>query len=96
MLNRYASNTILKPMKEVYYGLKRVSTEMEANEENEDWDRLLLVIRLRDVCRGAMMTLNDLHMYEKIETCLIESKRTFVNAWSFVRDLTRPFQMKVI
>ena len=83
-------------MKEVYFGLKHVSAEMESNEENEDWDRLLLITRLRDVCKGAMMTLNDLHMYEKIETCLTESKRSYINGWSFLRELTRPFQMKVI
>jgi len=93
MFLKYASSGISSPLKSVSLGLHNICDEMEAN--CEDWDKLEQFQKMRGSCDAAMLIVDDLLAYDKIENGITNLDKKHFNPWSFLRESIRPFHFTV-
>eukprot|EP01041_Mallomonas_annulata_P010190 gene10190-21236_t len=91
MLIRYISKDVSVPMKKVLHNLKRLADDMNMRTD-VGWDELLAVDGMRDTCISAVSALEDLITFDKLENGILDPVMVSMNAWSFLRDIVRPFR----
>lgn len=93
MLIRYLSTSVLEPIGRLYEDLKQLAEEEEL--DGFDWRRLQTITRMKNDCNKSMTVLNDLMTFDKLENGIVAPQFKFKNAWSFLRDTMRPYQLMV-
>jgi len=65
--------------------------------ESEDWDKLIRIKKMTLTCNATISTMDDVITYAKIETksSMTLPSRQPLQAWSFIRDVVRPFTIQV-
>eukprot|EP01041_Mallomonas_annulata_P010239 gene10239-21355_t len=94
MFIRYVSKDVSDPMKKVLHNLKLLADDMEMRTD-VTWDDLLAVDRMRDTCMSAVSALENLIIFDKLENGILDPVMVSMNAWSFLRDIARPFRGNV-
>eukprot|EP00607_Mallomonas_marina_P005913 CAMPEP_0182425676 /NCGR_PEP_ID=MMETSP1167-20130531/12156_1 /TAXON_ID=2988 /ORGANISM="Mallomonas Sp, Strain CCMP3275" /LENGTH=731 /DNA_ID=CAMNT_0024606595 /DNA_START=187 /DNA_END=2382 /DNA_ORIENTATION=- len=89
MLMRYVSLDIYQPLRKVFLGLKKLSEVVALRDD--DWDEIVAIDRMRDFCNAATSAMDDLLLFDMMENDILEPDMKMINAWSFMRDIVRPF-----
>ncbi len=93
---RYISHEIRSPLSTTSLGLDYLIEQLGA-KKMQSLDAILEVVKDAKVtCELATSTLNDLLMFDKIETGMLEVSTVECDAWEFVNNCVKPFQLQVI
>eukprot|EP01041_Mallomonas_annulata_P000377 gene377-690_t len=87
------SQDVSDPMKKVLHNLKLFADDMEMRTDVA-WDELLAVDGMRDTCISAVSALENLITFDKLENGILDPVMVSMNAWSFLRDIARPFRVQ--
>jgi signal transduction histidine kinase len=91
---RYISHEIRSPLSTASLGLDYLVAQMSDNRLS--YDQVLEVVRdAKTATEIATCTLNDLLMFDKIETGMLEVALTDCDMWEFVNKCVKPFNIQV-
>eukprot|EP00607_Mallomonas_marina_P003218 CAMPEP_0182426214 /NCGR_PEP_ID=MMETSP1167-20130531/12718_1 /TAXON_ID=2988 /ORGANISM="Mallomonas Sp, Strain CCMP3275" /LENGTH=486 /DNA_ID=CAMNT_0024607505 /DNA_START=769 /DNA_END=2229 /DNA_ORIENTATION=+ len=92
MFVRYVSHEIRTPLNTVFVGLDVLKTELRKN--GADKETIGIINELHISCDNALVILNDLLNYEKLDAGLMVLEKSVVKAASFLRDAITPFNIQ--
>jgi signal transduction histidine kinase len=91
---RYISHEIRSPLSTASLGLDYLVAQMSDNRLS--YEQVLEVVRdAKTATEIATCTLNDLLMFDKIETGMLEVALTDCDMWEFVNKCVKPFNIQV-
>jgi signal transduction histidine kinase len=91
---RYISHEIRSPLSTASLGLDYLVAQMADNRLS--YEQVLEVVRdAKTATEIATSTLNDLLMFDKIETGMLEVALTDCDMWEFVNHCVKPFNIQV-
>ena len=92
MFMRYISHEIRTPLNIVFLGLKSLEDDIKA------CDTANCISTLHDIkgsCQIALQVLNDMLMYDKIQSGLLVLELENLNPWEFLQNTYSPFLLQV-
>ena len=90
MFVRYVSHGIRTPLNTAFLGLKLLFDDLRLTEDMQS-ERLRTVDEIKRSCSSTITFLEDLLAYDSIEGGLEEPNMQNYPAWSFLRDVVKPF-----
>ena len=94
MFIRYISHEIRTPLNTVFLGLKLLQDDFVRS--NDDVSRVETVKDIKESCDIAINILNELLMFDKLESGILKLELKKVSPWTFVNDVIKPFFVQVI
>ena len=94
MFIRYISHEIRTPLNTVFLGLKLLQDDFVRS--NDDVSRVETVKDIKESCDIAINILNELLMFDKLESGILKLELKKVSPWTFVTDVIKPFFVQVI
>ncbi len=92
---RYISHEIRSPLSTASLGLDFLATQMSDNRLT--YEQVLEVVRDAKIATDiATSTLNDLLMFDKIESGMLVVVLTDCDMWEFVNRCVKPFNIQVL
>ncbi len=92
---RYISHEIRSPLSTTSLGLDYLINQLSEHKMNSFEDVLEVVKDAKVTCELATSTLNDLLMFDKMETGMLEVSTVECDAWEFINSCVRPFLLQV-
>ncbi len=92
---RYISHEIRSPLSTTTLGLDYLIAQLESGQLVDAAAILDVVRDSRAAADMATSTLNDLLMFDKIETGMLEITTTECDMWEFVQQCVKPFSLQV-
>jgi signal transduction histidine kinase len=92
---RYISHEIRSPLSTTSLGLDYLLDQFASNPEISTKEVHEVVRDAKITCEIATSTLNDLLMFDKMETGMLQATKVECNARDFVLKCVRPFQLQV-
>lgn len=92
---RYISHEIRSPLATTTLGLDYLINHLSAGKSMDTGSILDVVRDARYATDTATTTLNDLLMYDKIETGMLELSTEKCDMWEFVCHCVKPFNLQV-
>ena len=92
MFMRYISHEIRTPLNIVFLGLKSLEDDIKT------CDTASCISTLHDIkgsCQIALQVLNDMLMYDKIQSGLLVLEMENLNPWEFLQNSYSPFLLQV-
>ena len=92
---RYISHEIRSPLSTTSLGLDYLIDQIGLQKMTTFEEVLEVVKDAKVTCELATSTLNDLLMFDKIETGMLEVSTTVSDAWDFAQSCINPFRLQV-
>ncbi len=92
---RYISHEIRSPLSTTSLGLDYLLDQFASNPQLTLVDVHEVVKDAKVTCEIATSTLNDMLMFDKMETGMLQMTKLECNARDFVLKCVRPFQLQV-
>lgn len=86
---RYISHEMRTPLNSAFLGLRILESEVQ------DMGTAETVLDVKDSCNKALDTLNELLLYDKLESGSLKLDVETVLPWQLIRDVVRSFQLQV-
>ena len=93
MFMRYISHEIRTPLSTVYMGLKLLERELSKSRTNAK--HLGTVKDVKSSADIALGVLNDMLLYDKIESGIMQLEFSDARPWSLVKSVMAPFELQV-
>ena len=93
MFMRYISHEIRTPMSTMYMGLKLLTRDLSKSKTTEV--HLGTVKDVKTSADIALGVLNDMLLYDKIESGIMQLEFSEVRPWSLVKSVMAPFMSQV-
>ncbi len=92
---RYISHEIRSPLSTTTLGLDYLIEQLRTHKIHNLDSILEIVSEAKVTCELATNTLNDLLMFDKMETGMLEIAAVECAAWHFIQSCVKPFQLQV-
>ena len=92
---RYISHEIRSPLATTSLGLDYLIEQIRAGRITSLDEVLEVVIESKVTCELATTTLNELLMFDKMETGMLGLTKVDCDAWDFVQNCVHPFSLQV-
>jgi len=93
MFIRYISHEMRTPLNTAFLGLKLLSDDLR--RDGSSADRLDTVKDVKESCDIAINILNELLVFDKLQTGLLHLESEHVAPWSFIQDTVKTFYIQV-
>lgn len=92
---RYVSHEVRTPLNSTLLGLKLIHNEVKSLELGKDSILLDLINDSYGSCNIAVDVMDDLLMYEKIESGLLHFEPVELPFWNFIKEILTNFKLQV-
>eukprot|EP01042_Synura_sphagnicola_P036670 gene36670-biopygen16917 len=92
MFIRYISHEMRTPLNTAFLGLKLLSDDLR--RDGSSADRLDTVKDVKESCDIAINILNELLVFDKLQTGLLHLESEHVAPWSFIQDTVKTFYIQ--
>ena len=92
---RYVSHEIRSPLSSTSLGLDHLINQLKSGALTTIADILEIAIEAKISCDLATGTVNDLLMFDKMESGMMELARVDCDAWEFIQSCVKPFNLQV-
>ena len=93
---RYISHEIRSPLATTSQGLDFLIDQIREGRMTGLGEILEVLVESKVTCELATNTLNDLLMFDKMETGMMEVSKVECDAWEFIQNCVQPFTLQVL
>ena len=93
---RYVSHEIRSPLSTTTLAIDYLIDQYTCNKVQSPDQVLEVLIQSKATCELATNTLNDLLMFDKIETGMLEITTSECDGWEFIKSCVTPFSLQVV
>ena len=95
MFMRYISHEIRTPLNTTYCGLNVIKKELKAEFRNENHKSFVTIKETQVACDIAISILNDMLLYDKVESGLLKLELENISPWPFFKAAVETFYIQV-
>jgi signal transduction histidine kinase len=92
---RFINHEVRTPLSTVFMGLKHLKTNLNNDTSNASDDIKDTIVDCICSCDDALDVLNQLLLYDKLESSILQINSTDVPIVEFIQETTLPFENQV-